>query len=160
MASSLPPPPPPPPDRHVGVLSGRTPTRYPGTEWGLGDAFVAMAVFFATSVIVGGLAFAMSDGPGLEAGWLPVAVAVPALAQLAYVVWAANAKGRGLGADFAVGFRPSDLAVGAGLFVVLPRLLSPEAWKVLRPNWVFAVGLLVAFLVFGYFCVIQLLSAA
>lgn len=51
------------------------------------------------------------------------------------------------------------LWVGAGLYVVLPRLLSPDAWKVLRPHWSFAVGLLAAFLVFGYFLIVQILSA-
>jgi Mn2+/Fe2+ NRAMP family transporter len=48
------------------------------------------------------------------------------------------------------------LWVGIGLYVVMPRVLSAEAWKVLRPHWIFGVGLLVAFLVFGYFCVFQL----
>jgi Mn2+/Fe2+ NRAMP family transporter len=46
--------------------------------------------------------------------------------------------------------------VAIGLFVVMPKLLSKEASKVLKPNWIFAVGLLVAFLVFGYFCVFQI----
>lgn len=45
--------------------------------------------------------------------------------------------------------------VAIGLYVVMPRLLSEEAWRVLRPHWVFAVGLVLAFLVFGYFCVFQ-----
>jgi Mn2+/Fe2+ NRAMP family transporter len=48
------------------------------------------------------------------------------------------------------------LWVAIGLFVVMPRLLSPEAKKVLKPHWIFALGLLVAFLVFGYFCVFQI----
>ena len=47
------------------------------------------------------------------------------------------------------------LAVGVGLFVVLPRMLPPEARGILRPHWIFAVGLAAAFLVFGYFCVVQ-----
>ncbi|MHC4189022.1 MAG: Nramp family divalent metal transporter [Planctomycetota bacterium] len=45
--------------------------------------------------------------------------------------------------------------VAIGLFVVMPKLLSKEAFKILKPNRVFAVGLIIAFLVFGYFCVIQ-----
>ncbi len=49
--------------------------------------------------------------------------------------------------------------VGIGLFVVMPRLLSAEAFAVLRPNRAFAVGLIIAFLVFGYFCVVQIPSA-
>jgi len=49
--------------------------------------------------------------------------------------------------------------VGIGLFVVMPKLLSKEAYAVLRPSRVFAVGLIIAFLVFGYFCVFQIPSA-
>jgi Mn2+/Fe2+ NRAMP family transporter len=43
-----------------------------------------------------------------------------------------------------------------GLYVVMPRMLSPEARQILRPHWIFAVGLILAFLVFGYFCVAQM----
>ena len=49
--------------------------------------------------------------------------------------------------------------VGIGLFVVMPKLLSKEAYAVLKPSRVFAVGLIIAFLVFGYFCVFQIPSA-
>ena len=45
--------------------------------------------------------------------------------------------------------------VGIGLYVVLPRLVSKETWAIVRPHWIFAVGLVLAFLVFGYFCVFQ-----
>ena len=45
------------------------------------------------------------------------------------------------------------LCVAIGLFVVMPKLLSAEAARVLRPNWIFAVGLGIAFLVFTYFCI-------
>lgn len=46
--------------------------------------------------------------------------------------------------------------VMAGLYIVMPKMMSKEAAAVLRPHWVFAVGLLLAFLVFGYFCVFQI----
>ena len=46
--------------------------------------------------------------------------------------------------------------VAIGLFIVMPKLLSKEAFRILKPNWVFAVGLIIAFLVFGYFCVFQI----
>jgi Mn2+/Fe2+ NRAMP family transporter len=49
--------------------------------------------------------------------------------------------------------------VGIGLFMVMPKLLSKEAYAVLRPSRVFAVGLVIAFLLFGYFCVFQIPSA-
>ncbi len=48
------------------------------------------------------------------------------------------------------------LWVGLGLYVVMPRLLSDEAYEVLQPHWIFGAGLAVAFLVFGYFCVFQI----
>jgi hypothetical protein len=41
----------------------------------------------------------------------------------------------------------------------MPKLLSVEAARVLRPSRIFAVGLIIAFLVFGYFCVVQMPSA-
>ena len=47
------------------------------------------------------------------------------------------------------------LAVGYGLFFAQKRMLSPEAWKLLRPRWYHAAVLLVAFLVFAYFCLFQ-----
>ncbi|HUS93183.1 MAG TPA: Nramp family divalent metal transporter, partial [Phycisphaerae bacterium] len=47
------------------------------------------------------------------------------------------------------------LAVGYGLFFAQRKLLSPEAWQVLRPGWHHAAVLLIAFLVFGYFCIFQ-----
>ena len=50
------------------------------------------------------------------------------------------------------------LWVGLGLYVVLPRLFNEEVHDVLRPHWIFGVGLLLAFLVFGYFCLAQLPS--
>ena len=45
-----------------------------------------------------------------------------------------------------------------GLYVVMPRLYRPEVGKMLRPNWVLGAGLIIAFLVFGYFCVVQVPS--
>jgi Mn2+/Fe2+ NRAMP family transporter len=50
------------------------------------------------------------------------------------------------------------ILVAIGLFVVMPKLLSTEAARILKPNWIFAVGLIIAFLVFGYFCVFQMPS--
>jgi len=47
------------------------------------------------------------------------------------------------------------LAVGYGLFFAQRKLLSPEAWALLRPRWYHAVGLAAGFLVFGYFCIFQ-----
>jgi len=46
--------------------------------------------------------------------------------------------------------------VAIGLFVVMPRMLSKEAYEVLRPNWIFAAGLLVTFAFFGYVCVMRI----
>ena len=46
--------------------------------------------------------------------------------------------------------------VGLGLFLIMPKLYKPEVAKELRPHWIFAAGLIIAFLVFGYFCVFQI----
>jgi Mn2+/Fe2+ NRAMP family transporter len=43
-----------------------------------------------------------------------------------------------------------------GLYVVMPRLYRPEVGRMLRPGWGIGTGLIIAFLVFGYFCVVQL----
>ena len=51
------------------------------------------------------------------------------------------------------------LWVALGLFVVMPKLLSKEAAKVLKTHWIFAVGLIIALIVFTYFCVIQMPSS-
>jgi hypothetical protein len=48
------------------------------------------------------------------------------------------------------------ICVAAGLFLVMPKVLSPDAWKVLKPSRVIAVGLFVAFAVFTYFCIFQM----
>jgi hypothetical protein len=48
------------------------------------------------------------------------------------------------------------LWIGIGLYLVLPRLYKPEIGKMLKPGWPLGVGLAIAFLVFGYFCLIQL----
>jgi hypothetical protein len=50
------------------------------------------------------------------------------------------------------------IIVVIGLFVVMPKLLSTEAARILKPNWIFAIGLVIAFLVFAYFCIIQMPS--
>jgi len=43
-----------------------------------------------------------------------------------------------------------------GLYSVMPKMLSKDAKRILKPHWIFAVGLTAAFLVFGYFCVFQM----
>ncbi len=43
-----------------------------------------------------------------------------------------------------------------GLVWVLPKLISTEAWKILKPHWIFIVGLTIAAVVFGYFCIFQM----
>ena len=48
------------------------------------------------------------------------------------------------------------LWIGIGLYIVMPRLFRPEVGKILRPNWVLGTGLIIAFLVFGYYCAVQL----
>ena len=47
------------------------------------------------------------------------------------------------------------LAVGLTLYLVMPKFFSEEVRKILRPHPIFAAGLLLAFVVFGYFCITQ-----
>ncbi len=47
------------------------------------------------------------------------------------------------------------LAIAWGLFYGQRRLLSPDAWELLRPRWHHAAGLVLAGLFFGYFCLFQ-----
>lgn len=48
------------------------------------------------------------------------------------------------------------LLVLGGLYIVMPKLFTAEVYRIIRPHWIFAAGLIVAFLVFGYFCVFQM----
>ncbi|UCD52387.1 MAG: Nramp family divalent metal transporter [Phycisphaerales bacterium] len=50
-------------------------------------------------------------------------------------------------------------AVGIGLFFIMPRMLSKEAYAVLKPGWIFAAGLLGTFAFYGYLCVTQVPQA-
>ena len=51
------------------------------------------------------------------------------------------------------------ICVAVGLFIVLPKVLSPQAARILKPSWFFLVGLAAAFLVFAYFCIFQIPAA-
>ena len=44
------------------------------------------------------------------------------------------------------------------LYFVLPKMLSKEAYAILRPSRIFAVGLLATFLFFGYLCIVSVLE--
>ena len=48
------------------------------------------------------------------------------------------------------------LWVFSGLYIVMPKMLSKDAKRILKPHWIFAVGLTAAFLVFSYFCIFQM----
>ncbi|MBN2347580.1 MAG: Nramp family divalent metal transporter [Bacteroidales bacterium] len=43
-----------------------------------------------------------------------------------------------------------------GLYFVMPKFYSTETWRIIKPHWIFAAGLIIAFIVFGYFCIFQL----
>ncbi|HUU28074.1 MAG TPA: Nramp family divalent metal transporter [archaeon] len=47
------------------------------------------------------------------------------------------------------------ILIGVALFIIMPRLLSREAARILKPNLLFAIGLAIAALVFGYFSVVK-----
>lgn len=48
------------------------------------------------------------------------------------------------------------LWVLAGLYIVQPKMFSKEVAKILKPRWYLAAGLIIAFLVFSYFCIYQI----
>ncbi len=48
------------------------------------------------------------------------------------------------------------LAIGFGLFFVMPGMYNEDVRDLIRPHWIFGVGLFIAFLVFGYFCIFQI----
>ncbi len=50
-------------------------------------------------------------------------------------------------------------AVAIGLYFIMPKMLSKEAYGVLRPGWVFAVGLLGTLIFYGYLCITQVPQA-
>ena len=50
------------------------------------------------------------------------------------------------------------VAVLFGLLWIMPRLVSDEARKVLRPHWLLSSGLVLAAVVFGYFCLVKIVD--
>jgi len=48
------------------------------------------------------------------------------------------------------------LWIAIALYVVMPKLFRDEVGRVLRPSWLFGLGLTIAFLVFSYFCIFQI----
>ncbi len=48
------------------------------------------------------------------------------------------------------------LWVAIGLYIVMPRLFNDETREILRPHWIFALGLIIAFIGFGYLCIFQI----
>jgi len=43
-----------------------------------------------------------------------------------------------------------------GLYFVMPKMFNKEAADIIRPHWIFGIGLFIAFIVFGYFCIFQI----
>lgn len=48
------------------------------------------------------------------------------------------------------------LCVGIGLYFVMPKLFAEPVSKIIRPHWIFGLGLTIAFFVFLYFCIFQI----
>ena len=48
------------------------------------------------------------------------------------------------------------LAIGLNLYIVMPRFFAPEVRPLIRANKLLGVGLIAAFIVYGYFCVVQI----
>ena len=46
--------------------------------------------------------------------------------------------------------------IAVAMFFVMPKMLSADAARILKPHWIFAVGLIAAFVLFGYVCIFQI----
>jgi Mn2+/Fe2+ NRAMP family transporter len=46
--------------------------------------------------------------------------------------------------------------IALGLYWVLPKLYKPETHQIIQPHWIFGLGLFIAAVVFGYFCIFQI----
>jgi hypothetical protein len=45
--------------------------------------------------------------------------------------------------------------VAVGLYIVMPKMLSKEAYAVLKPSWIFVFGLAVGAVVFGWLTITE-----
>lgn len=43
-----------------------------------------------------------------------------------------------------------------GLYYVMPKMFNKEVAEIIKPHWIFSIGLSLAFIVFGYFCIFQM----
>ena len=43
-----------------------------------------------------------------------------------------------------------------GLFLIMPKMFTKEIYQIIKPHWIFAVFLIIAVIVFGYFFVFQI----
>ena len=43
-----------------------------------------------------------------------------------------------------------------GLYFVMPKLFTKEIYQIIKPHWIYGVFLILAALVFGYFCIFQI----
>jgi hypothetical protein len=48
------------------------------------------------------------------------------------------------------------ICIFIALYFVFPKFYQPDVARILKPHWIIAVGLIIAFLFFGYFCVYQI----
>jgi len=90
----------------------------PESRWGVGDAFIASAIFFLASILLVAVAVLVFDADPLDGAWFPLTLIVPQLCQFGFVWWTARARGAGLGADFGLAFRTRDFGIAAVLFAV------------------------------------------
>lgn len=47
------------------------------------------------------------------------------------------------------------ICVFTGLFFIMPKLFTRNVYNIIRPHWIYGLFLIVAFIIFGYFCVFQ-----
>lgn len=101
------------------------------SRWGLPDFLVCVVLFIGVSVAMVLLTSLINGSVDTPTGaWLVLAVAVPPLAELLYVMWAGKAKGRGIATDFGFTFERGDLRLGLNLFLmaVLGAIAIVSVW--------------------------------
>ncbi len=47
------------------------------------------------------------------------------------------------------------ICVFTGLFFIMPKLFTKDVYNILRPHWIYGLFLIIAFIIFGYFCIFQ-----
>lgn len=102
------------------------------SRWGVPDFLVCGLIFIGVSIGIVLVIVQLSGSDDAPTGpWLLAAIAIPPLAELAYVVWVATKKGRGLAPDFRFDLQRGDVRLGVNLFgmAILSAFVIVAIWS-------------------------------